>query len=154
MNMCVTRRVVTIFSNRLFAPTLDEGNRAEAYSIHQAERSWDASVKGRYAIKLREMITEDIEPVVPPGSLFILVDKSLGLEASAGRRYVPFPERDGIWNGYPSDDEAAIAEMERLRRGGASDVLLAGPPGLRKFLQTEERTLVNNDRALIYELRI
>ena len=154
------RSDVAIFSNQLFAATPDQANRAEAYSIHHPARTWDASAKQRYAIKLREMVTEDIEPMIPPGSLFILVDKSQGLDMGAGRRYLPFPERDGVWNGYPADDNAAIAELERLRLAGARFIVFPAPmffwlelyPELKNLLQAKGRRLVNNDRALIFEL--
>jgi hypothetical protein len=156
------RSDVVIFSNQLFAASADEADPAEAYTIHHAARSWDASAKERHAIKLREMIIDDIEPTIPPGSLFILVYKGHGLDMGAGRRYLPFPERDGVWNGYPADDNAAIAELERLRLGGARFIVFPAPmffwlelyPGLKNVLRAKGRPLVNNDRALIYELPI
>lgn len=156
------RSDVMIFSKQLFAPAPDQVDRATAYSIHHNARSWDVSAKGRHAIKLREMVSEDIEPAIPPGSLFILVAKGQELDVGGGRRYLPFPERNGVWGGYPADDNAALAELERLRLAGARFIVFPAPmffwldlyPGLKHVLQAKGRALVAHDRALIYELSI
>ena len=117
--------------------------------------------KYRYEATIRELATKDIEPNVPPGALFILVDKGLGLKIGGHRRSVPFPERDGKWAGYPADDAAAIAELERLRSAGVQFMIFPAPmfywldvyPELKNRLLTQCRCVVNNDRALIYDLR-
>src|SRR6185295_14868374 len=105
--------------------------------------------------KLRELVTKDIEPVVPPGSFFLLVNKGEPLETSGGRRSVPFPERDGAWGGYPIDAAAAIAELERLRRAGAEFIVFPAPmrywldhyKGLSDHLGATGRRVVENDRC-------
>jgi inositol phosphorylceramide mannosyltransferase catalytic subunit len=155
----VDRPDVTIFSNELFAPGPDRADRTRAYSIHHAARSWDTSVE-RYELRLQELVREDIEPVVPPGAVFVLVDKGRGVATSGGRRSIPFPERDGKWNGYPANDEAAVAELERLRSAGAQFIVFPAPmffwldlyPALTSHLQNTARHVVSNDRAQIFQL--
>ena len=157
------RADIKVFGNHLFAPKppADDDQRAETYTIHHTARSWDASAKKRYATKLQEMISEDIEPLIPPGSLFVLVDKGQPLDLSGGRRVLPFPERDGVWNGYPTDDAAAIEELDRLRRGGAQFIVFPAPmffwldlyPGFNEFLKARLPCILKNDRSIIFDLR-
>src|SRR5262249_21640896 len=117
--------------------------------------------KYRYEAGIRAFVTKDVEPNVPPGALFILVDKGIGLKIRGGRRSIPFPERNGKWAGYPADDTAAIAELERLRSAGVQFIIFPAPmfywldiyPEFKKRLLTQGRCVVKNDRALIYDLR-
>ena len=157
-----------IFEERLFtsepedqSTRIDEAKRAQAYSIHHWNKSWGSASEGRYQARLRELVIKDIEPVVPAGAFFLFVNKGETLETSGARRCVPFPERDGEWGGYPADDVAAIAELQRLRIAGAQFIVfptymsywLETYPGLKKLLLAEGRCVVNNDRALIFDLR-
>jgi hypothetical protein len=117
--------------------------------------------KYRYKVGLRALGVKDIEPNVPPGTPFILVANGLSLKIDGDRRSIPFPERGGKWAGHPADDAAAIAELERLRLGGAQFIIFPAPmfywldvyPELKKRLLTQGRCVVNNHRALIYDLR-
>ena len=164
----VGRSDVKIFEERLFtsepadqSTRIDEAKRAQAYSIHHWGESWGSASEGRYEARLRELVTKDIEPVVPPGSLFILVNKGEKLETGGNRRSIPFPECGGEWAGYPVDDADAIASLDRLRRAGAHFIVfptfmlywLDAYPALRARLLAEGRCVVNNDRALIFDLR-
>jgi hypothetical protein len=110
----------------------------------------------------RELVVKlDVEPVVPPGSTFVLVDKGYARSHDGGRRSVPFPERDGVFHGYPADDGEAIAELERLAREGAEFVVfparmfywLDAYPGLRDYLDAYAQRVVDNERSLVFELR-
>ena len=152
---------VVIFSELLFPSiSVDETKRTNNYTLHHCGRSWDAASRNRYEDKLQEMLQKDIEPVVPPGAVFILVDKGRGHAANAGRRAIPFPERNGEWAGYPPDDAAAIAELDRLRRAGAQFIVFPAPMvywldnycKLRDHLHATARCVVDNDRAVIFDL--
>jgi hypothetical protein len=162
------RRDVVIFEERLFtsepadqSTRIDEAKRAQAYSIHHWGNTWGIASRSRYEAKLNELVIKDIEPVVPPESIFILVNKGETLKTGGDRRSIPFPERDGEWSGYPADDAAAIAELQRLRLEGAEFIVfptymsywLETYPGLRQLLLAEGRCVVNNSRALIFDLR-
>ena len=65
--------------------------------------------------------------IAAPNQTVILVDDTqLGLNGTvAGRRVLPFLERDGQYNGQPADDAAAIRELERLRGMGAHYIAFA-----------------------------
>jgi hypothetical protein len=153
------RSDVTLFAQSFFASP--SGSRAHAYTIHHAERSWEAAASARYEQKLRELSEDDIHGSVPPGALFILVGKGIRLEVGGERRYLPFPERNGEWTGYPDGDAAAIDELERLRSRGARFIVFPRPmfywleayPGLADHLEHTSVRVVDNDRAQIFELQ-
>jgi hypothetical protein len=151
---------VTIFPERIF-----RHERRPAYNdtcaIHHGSHSWREAEDLKYAAAFRELLSEDIEPIVPPGAVFIMVDKGRSHETGGGRRSVPFPEHDGAWGGYPVDDAAAVAELDRLRGAGAEFMVFPQPmfywldayPELRARLENEARRVVDNERTLIFDLR-
>jgi hypothetical protein len=108
-------------------------------------------------------IPQDIAALVPAGESFILVDQDrLGSEVAAGRRRIPFLERDGQYGGAPPDDATAIRELERLRRrSGPSFMVFAWPAfwwldyyaGLRDHLGSKFRCVLKNERLVAFDLR-
>jgi O-methyltransferase len=103
----------------------------------------------------------DIETVVPPGYSFILVDQqTLGLTVGGERRALPFVERDGEDWGEPEDDETALQELERHRQAGVRYLIFAWPAfwwleyytGLSRYLQSEFRCVLRNDRIVAFIL--
>jgi hypothetical protein len=104
-----------------------------------------------------------ITTLVSEGDNFILVDgNQLGLdERISGRRHIPFLERAGEYWGPPPDDRTAIAELERLRRSGAGQIVFAWPAfwwldyyqGLRRHLETSYRCVRRDERLIAYDLR-
>jgi len=71
---------------------------------------------------------EALDTVVGRETAFVLIDGyELALDNTCGRAVVPFKEREGEYWGPPDDDDDAIAELERLRRGGAHYLVLAWP---------------------------
>jgi glycosyltransferase involved in cell wall biosynthesis len=100
---------------------------------------------------------------VPEGSTFLLADEELwGTEgAFFGRRRVPFPERDGAWDGIPEDDAQAIAEVERWREQGAEAIFFAWPAhwwlehfaGLCRHLERRCQRLVRDELLVGFSLR-
>jgi GNAT superfamily N-acetyltransferase len=111
-------------------------------------------------LQRRPFTRADVERVVPPNTLFILVNKGEGLDVGGGREYVPFPERNGHWGGYPANDVEAVAELERLRACGARFIVfpprmrywLEAYPALAEYLQTKATVRGENARARIFEL--
>jgi glycosyltransferase involved in cell wall biosynthesis len=47
----------------------------------------------------------------------------------AGRRVRPFLEQEGVSGGPPADDEHALAELDRMRRQGATHLAVGWPAG-------------------------
>ncbi len=150
---------VTIFPERLFQQQ-ERTPFPETYARHHGSGSWVRAGRAKFEEKVRQFVKEDIERVIPPEACFILVNKGSCME-TPGRRSVPFPERNGEWAGYPVDDGAAIAELQRLRSGGAEFIVFSAPmfywldsyPGFRDYLSTQTRCAHSNDRALIFDLR-
>ncbi len=55
-----------------------------------------------------------------PFQTFILVDEAwFGGEVAAGRRVIPFSERDGHYGDKPADDATAIRDTKQLAGRGA-----------------------------------
>ena len=104
-----------------------------------------------------------ITAIVPPGDAFILVDQdSWGCgPVLAGRRRVPFLEREGGDWGEPEDDATAIGELERLRTAGANFMVFVQPAlwwldyyaGLHRYLHSNFRRALENDALIAFDLR-
>jgi glycosyltransferase involved in cell wall biosynthesis len=136
------------------------------------------TVMGRYCRELRldadprqwiarswlhrlDAAAREIAAIVPPATRFILVDEdSWNMRDCAGRRPIPFPERDGLYWGRPADDAAAIRELERLRRAGARLLVVGWPAfwwleyyaGFRAYLRSEFHPILDNDRLIAFDL--
>ena len=104
---------------------------------------------------------EEIVRLVPAGCELILVDgNEWGPQGFGDRRVTPFIERDGAYWGPPPDDDTAIQEVERLRRKGAAFIIFGWPAfwwidhygGLRDYLYSTARCVVNNSRLLAFEM--
>ena len=76
--------------------------------------------------RINESIKE-IKMAVPEKASFILVDDEQWRTTTdfAGRKRIPFIEKDGQYWGHPANDEEAIAEIERLKSEGAEFIFFA-----------------------------
>jgi SAM-dependent methyltransferase len=108
------------------------------------------------------LATREVEALVPPAGAFILIDGGKwGLGAAGGRRPIPFLERDGQYWGPPPDDETAVRELERLRRAGASFLVLGWPAfwwreyyaGFHGYVRARFPCLLENERLVVFDLR-
>ena len=105
---------------------------------------------------------KEVERLVPAGATFIMVDEERwgGGQALAGRRTLPFLERDGRYWGLPADSSSAIAELERLHDEGAQYIVFMWPSfwwldyyhGFHSYLRENYRTLAHNERILVFSL--
>lgn len=108
------------------------------------------------------LATREIAALIPAGDAFLLVDDDTwGLDADAGRRPIPFLEKDGHYWGPPPDDATAILELERLRRSGASFVVFGWPAfwwlehysSFQEYMRSKYRSVLENDRLVVFDLR-
>jgi hypothetical protein len=177
----VTRLTRSEYEERPAAPTPIVAGSGEGWNAsgmhhidaHELADGWIAAVDGwrrhpeawpdvRHAKHVADArrLARDIEAVVPEGELVLLIAKGLELEVRAGRQCLPFPEQGGEWGGYPADDAAAIAELERLRSLGGQFLVVPAAmsywletyPGLAEHLRERAVVRVDNERALIFEL--
>jgi O-methyltransferase len=100
--------------------------------------------------------------IVPPGAAFLFVDEGQLVGAvPAGRRAIPFLERDGQYWGPPADDQSAIRELERLRQAGAGFIAFAWPAfwwldhyaGFAGWIRSRFPCLLSSDRLVVFDLR-
>jgi glycosyltransferase involved in cell wall biosynthesis len=107
-------------------------------------------------------VGEQLREVIPAGATFLLADEAQwGPEPVAGRRAVPFPEKDGQYWGPPPDGETAVREFERLRRSGA-DFMVFGWPAfwwldhyslLHRHLSSNFRRVHGDDDLVVFDMR-
>ena len=105
---------------------------------------------------------QDIARLIPLGAAFILVDQEqFGPVVTAGRRAMPFLERDGHYWGPPSDDRTAIGELERLRQSGARFVVFGWPAfwwldyyaAFHRYLCAKFCCVLRNEHLIIFNLQ-
>jgi glycosyltransferase involved in cell wall biosynthesis len=66
--------------------------------------------------------------LVPEGELVaVLDDNHWGLHRRFCRATVPFPSRDGLWWGRPTNDHEALEELDLLRRTGIRSLVVGWP---------------------------
>lgn len=123
-----------------------------------------------YIIKSRDLVTAQRAELVTGEmtTLAELVDRLTIVDQGAfDRTKLPakkvsyFFERDGLDYGPAADDAAAIEELERARRAGASHIVftwysfwwLAFYPGFRAYLATRFRKVSENYNLVVFDLR-
>lgn len=119
------------------------GGSHHSHSVHLVEEQL-AAVTSRDAV----IIVADLEEGGFGGSI-------------AGRVRLPFVEKQGQYFGPPADDAHAISELRRLHAAGATHFALLWPafwffdtyPVFEQHLRREHRCLLENARAIVFELR-
>ncbi len=121
--------------------------------------------RNEYYQWMRRIFTaiQEIEEIIPVGESFILVNEGQWQpgEIIAGRRHIPFLERNGKYWGPPPDDETAISELERLRQSGANFIVFAWNAfwwlkhyqGLHKHLCVEYQCVLADEQLVVFDLR-
>jgi SAM-dependent methyltransferase len=103
----------------------------------------------------------DVRAVIAPADTLILVGgDELEAMVAGGRRALPFLVGDEQEGDIPPDDSSAIRELERLLRSGASFLVFAWPAVwwldcyalFHRFLHSEVRCVLQNDRVIIFDL--
>lgn len=103
-----------------------------------------------------------IAQLIPADKSFILIDEdhwSAGNRVM-GRKRMYFSEKEGQYWGPPSNDEAAIEELEKDRVLGASHVVFTWPAfwwleyykGFHSHLQSHFPCVLQTDRLIVYQL--
>lgn len=117
-------------------------------------RRWERSVR---------LAARELTSLIPPDCPFILVDEDrcAGSELTRDRQSIPFLEQDGKYWGAPPDDETAVRELERLRRGGAAFLVITWPAfwwldcyrDFSRYLHTHFSCVTRNARIVVFDLR-
>jgi len=70
--------------------------------------------------------------------------------------------KEGEYGGRPPDDREAISELEKMHQGGADYVAFTWPalwwlkyyPGLHGHLRRKYTSILDNSRAVVFDLRL
>lgn len=132
---------------------------AEAYSREELDFDEEAWSRSAWWVRAGRVVST-IEATIPAGEQFALIDGgALGVEHELrGRTAIPFPAADGEFAGCPESDEAALAELARLRADGVRYFVTAWPAfwwlqeyvGLAAALRVEQRSLIENVDVVIF----
>lgn len=141
---------------------LGESNGTGAL-FRKGNTTWrQTSTKEMPWMEERILLSRQIEGLIPPGESLILVDQEqFGGSIVAGRRVLPFLEKDGKYWGPPADDEQAVGELERLRQAGARYIIFSRHvswwldyyPGLREYLRSNFRLVGDDAQMIAFDLR-
>jgi glycosyltransferase involved in cell wall biosynthesis len=133
-------------------------------NIHAAIGQWKRRNFNYVWLDRLLLAKQDLAALVLPGESYILVngDEWGDPQPVEDRRAVPFLERDGAYWGPPADDVAAIDEVERLRRQGASCIVfwwtcfwwLEHYSQFSRYLQSRFARPLDNDRLIAFDLTI
>jgi glycosyltransferase involved in cell wall biosynthesis len=105
----------------------------------------------------------EIKALVAENNSFILLDEnhlSLSNEI-AGRKIIPFVEKDGVYWGLPPTDFDAIEEIEKQKHNGATHIFIGWTTfwwldhykEMNNYLKSNYRCVLNNERLIAFDLR-
>jgi hypothetical protein len=113
-------------------------------------------------------VSREIAETVPAGSQYLLVDDGLWgdergvTNAVTERVALPFPEHDGVYNGRPADDAAAIRELDRALSERRPEFLIVlwlafwwmdYYAGFASHLRSSFPCVLENERLVVFDLR-
>jgi glycosyltransferase involved in cell wall biosynthesis len=105
----------------------------------------------------------EIEALVSLGDSYLLVNNNEweGSESVQGRRAIPFLERGGEYWGPPSDDDVAIAQLDRIEaESGISHIVfwwtaywwLEYYAKFRDWLRSKHKCVLESDALIVFEV--
>ncbi len=105
-------------------------------------------------------IWEDLHDAIPIGTKFLLVDDAkLGMHFNR-HDALPFPNRDGVWWGAPTDSKTAIDELKVSMKAGAQFIAFAWPSFwwfdyYKEFTRyiNNKSVVIKNNRCVLFDLR-
>lgn len=155
--------------NLVSCPTAIEFARAR---FHLADELDPKAQLSRDAERMRQedqyiaevqLAMREVATVIPYSETIILVDESIWTfyGVSENHRVVPFTEKDGDYWGPPENDRAAIDELERLRRSGATFIVIGWPAfwwldcykTFNSYLRSGFRCILENSRIIAFDLK-
>jgi hypothetical protein len=110
-----------------------------------------------------QLAGQDLTALIPLGETCILVDQDHFRHVlPAAHRFFPFLEKGGEYWGPPPDDATAIRELDRLREAGANFVIFLWSAfwwldyyaEFHRFLRSTFRCILQNDRVVVFNLRL
>lgn len=108
-----------------------------------------------------DLIAAELSEHVPPPNRFLIADgEQWRAELRCVERAIPFPEKDGLYWGLPSNDAHAVGELERLRSLGIDYFVLAEPmdwwrdayPGFFHHLDARFKRCHESNRMTVFRV--
>lgn len=130
--------------------------------IRKADVTWHELWSRVSALEERRQLIEQLIAAIPAAHAFLLVGQDTLEDGElAGRRVIPFLEKDGAYWGPPEDDATAICEIQRLYEAGARFIAFPSSAfwwldyyeGFARHLHAACKRLVKNQRVILYDLR-
>jgi hypothetical protein len=119
-------------------------------------------VRDRHLFGKLCMVNEELKALLLPTDTCILVDDGVVIDSDLLKDFhtIPFPEHEGQYWGPPSDDEAAIQELERLRQTGARAIVfflhtfwwLEYYAKFNEYLHQKFTCMLQNDHLIVFNL--
>jgi lipopolysaccharide biosynthesis glycosyltransferase len=126
------------------------------------KRTWSEQQEYSPWVKELYLARQELDRLIPPREQFILVDEATWYsDVVSPWRVIPFVEKDGEYCGPPSNDQTAIAELERLRNRGPSFMVFAWPAfwwldyyqDFHAYLRSHFNCILENDLLVVFDLR-
>jgi hypothetical protein len=110
-----------------------------------------------------DLAKDELDRTIPARTGLILVDEDswgLGNDFN-GRRVWPFPEKDGIFCGAPTDQTEAVRELQRLQQAGAEFIVFMWTTfwwldfygDLEQYLNHHAERVLCSPRVVVFRLR-
>lgn len=133
-------------------------------NIPKGKRKFDQIVANKF-ISWREQLEPvkiELRSIIPLDNPIILVDQDQWRGYFLKDQVVfPLLEKNGEYWGPPPDDITAIRQIERLKSSGAKYIVFGWPSfwwldyysGMNRYLCSEFRCILRNDRLVVFDLR-
>lgn len=118
-------------------------------------------VRYRNLIARLPEVRAELEELTARGGRAVLLDDGdwFGTDVTDGLGLLPFPERSGVYLGYPTTDDDAVAEVDRVLDSGARWIVVGYPafwwfdhlPGMAARLSERCRAVRDDDLLRVYE---
>ena len=106
--------------------------------------------------------TTEVKSILPENATTILIDdQAFGVEFESARKFIPFPESNGIYQGSPHDSSSAIAAFQKtISQHQPQYVVLGWPsfwwrdvyPEFNEYMTRQCDEIMSNDELVVYRI--
>lgn len=106
--------------------------------------------------------TTEVKSILPENATAILIDdQAFGVEFESSRKFIPFPEFNGIYQGSPQDSSSAITAFQKtISQYQPQFVVLGWPsfwwrdvyPEFNEYMARQCDEILSNDELIVYRI--